>query len=98
MNRGGQSFAFISLGEGAGQNPYVTGDMNGDGSIDLVRFGDVLGLSLVENLGAGRFAAAIDLPAMDQTSGLATGDFDGDRREPVGPPRGLRPLQVMRLA
>jgi hypothetical protein len=60
----------------------ATGDLDGDGDIDVVAprgyFGG--GFTFLRNEGAGRFAQPVDYPGSSKAAGIAVADLNGDGR------------------
>jgi len=69
-----------ALAVGQGPRCIAAGDLNRDGKIDLVACNGLapFGISVLMNLGSGRFAAKVDYPTEPEPYEVALGDLNGD--------------------
>jgi hypothetical protein len=65
---------------GGGAFGVATGDLNGDGKLDLVLLDRTVGLRFLYNNGNGTFAGPIDNPTNTSPGNVALGDINGDHR------------------
>lgn len=70
----------VMLQVGQGPRCLAAGDLNRDGRIDLVACNGLapFGISVLTNLGNGRFAAKVDYPTDSEPYEVALGDVNGD--------------------
>lgn len=77
-NAGDGSFTLRGTTTGPAIKDLVAGDMNGDGTQDLIAEASSGSVHLLQNLGAWTFALSAAIPAGGSAGDLGAGDVDGD--------------------